>query len=822
MTAGVIEITMAGKGDPGTSVIGVGSITTDKLADEAITEDKLSPSVLALIGEVPDVNLTTLVAKAGDTMTGLLSVPHLLVGANEAVSPMAFDLVQVGEPRPGWNSGYGFGHNDGRLAAFLYTTATAGGSVSLRGSAEAEPAAHGSGGIRGVHGDAWWYGDFDLNGDSVCGVYGDANQFGNGNIYLMQGVFGQVYLWETQGGVGGAGTADVVAAFDTYLGLYSTGKIDELFGLRVRSLDGNVAGSVGQAYGVYVGNMAVGNHDNPPYAIYTAGTVRSRFGGPVELAGGDPTAASHATSKSWVEAQIAASSPAGVAHLAGSETFTGLKTFEASDTNFRGVVVGGGKDAYSQFKFQVRNPAAPVPNKDLYAFGMETAYQDDGSFTYRDFYVFDYVTGRYLINIMANGRTSFGDTFSPLAHLDLRSLAATEPALLLRGFVAQTDSIFKIQNSAAVDLVTVNASGQVSGASPTSGSHFTTKTWVEAAIAGGGGGGGGAVAPLTLTAPPATDTPLTLLGAVAQTDPLLVLGTSIELSEGIGGSGGGRFLKIRSDDVNDYTAPIVEIDARLMTRSALTVKDLGNGSTPGLSLLTIYGSQQAQHAAQSLYVYGGAYTFINGYPYGLSGPLGTFRFISSTTTLPLVSIQQQATATGNYLNFLNSAEAIKAAITAAGGLMVSSPGVEFNAYSASDGASTAGTISLNTSLEFVFSRPVSLGQITSPSGGSAYKMVLGPASVELWGFSAQRLVVGTDNVTVLPGAAGSLIVQPNALATEVIQDWRSIGGTSLVSISLTGEPEVKTANKGVILKSANGTRYRLTVADDGALVTAAA
>jgi len=57
---------------------------------------------------------------------------------------------------------------------------------------------------------------------------------------------------------------------------------------------------------------------------------------------------------------------------------------------------------------------------------------------------------------------------------------------------------------------------------------------------------------------------------------------------------------------------------------------------------------------------------------------------------------------------------------------------------------------------------------------------------------------------------------------ELFQDGHAVFANSVVTISSTGDVEITDTTKGYILKSPNGTRYRIKVSDVGVLTTQAA
>jgi hypothetical protein len=94
-------------------------------------------------------------------------------------------------------------------------------------------------------------------------------------------------------------------------------------------------------------------------------------------------------------------------------------------------------------------------------------------------------------------------------------------------------------------------------------------------------------------------------------------------------------------------------------------------------------------------------------------------------------------------------------------------------------------------------------------------------------------VVGIGTGATMPGAYLHIksnavpsypisIFQGLALQTGDLTQWQDSTGAILAKITSVGEFETLIANQGVILKSANGTRYRITVTDDGSIMTAAA
>jgi hypothetical protein len=82
-----------------------------------------------------------------------------------------------------------------------------------------------------------------------------------------------------------------------------------------------------------------------------------------------------------------------------------------------------------------------------------------------------------------------------------------------------------------------------------------------------------------------------------------------------------------------------------------------------------------------------------------------------------------------------------------------------------------------------------------------------------------QLAVGqtTVDLDLLPGGAPAMpYTAPTAVVTSVNG---AIGAVTVPALNGTGEYENPTAGFGIVLKSANGTRFRVAVADDGALTT---
>jgi hypothetical protein len=57
---------------------------------------------------------------------------------------------------------------------------------------------------------------------------------------------------------------------------------------------------------------------------------------------------------------------------------------------------------------------------------------------------------------------------------------------------------------------------------------------------------------------------------------------------------------------------------------------------------------------------------------------------------------------------------------------------------------------------------------------------------------------------------------------ELFQDGHALFANNVVTISATGDVEITDTTKGYILKSPNGTRYRIKVSDVGVLTTQSA
>lgn len=89
-----------------------------------------------------------------------------------------------------------------------------------------------------------------------------------------------------------------------------------------------------------------------------------------------------------------------------------------------------------------------------------------------------------------------------------------------------------------------------------------------------------------------------------------------------------------------------------------------------------------------------------------------------------------------------------------------------------------------------------------------------PAKTKVFQLATGQSTVDLDK---LPGGAAAV---PFTAPTAVVTSYNGeIGAVTGPALNVDGEYENTVANKGIVLKSANGTRFRITVADDGALVT---
>ena len=87
-------------------------------------------------------------------------------------------------------------------------------------------------------------------------------------------------------------------------------------------------------------------------------------------------------------------------------------------------------------------------------------------------------------------------------------------------------------------------------------------------------------------------------------------------------------------------------------------------------------------------------------------------------------------------------------------------------------------------------------------------------------------LIGTDlYITNIYGSNGGLLnIQGNSTIGNAVTDTLTVNSVSTFNADVTvdgGDIEVEDENKGLILHSPNNTRYRITVANDGTLSTAA-
>jgi hypothetical protein len=77
-------------------------------------------------------------------------------------------------------------------------------------------------------------------------------------------------------------------------------------------------------------------------------------------------------------------------------------------------------------------------------------------------------------------------------------------------------------------------------------------------------------------------------------------------------------------------------------------------------------------------------------------------------------------------------------------------------------------------------------------------------------------------VTKMAAITNSFIVESYTGQTSPLQIWRNATPTSLAQVTAAGEYEQTIAGNGIYLKSPDGTRYKVTVANGGALTVTAA
>ena len=95
-----------------------------------------------------------------------------------------------------------------------------------------------------------------------------------------------------------------------------------------------------------------------------------------------------------------------------------------------------------------------------------------------------------------------------------------------------------------------------------------------------------------------------------------------------------------------------------------------------------------------------------------------------------------------------------------------------------------------------------MGKVTKPAFTKVFQLAVGQTTVDL---------------DLLPSGAPAM---PYTAPIATVTSYNgAIGAITGPALNVDGEYENTVANKGIVLKSANGTRFRVTVADDGALVT---
>lgn len=216
--------------------------------------------------------------------------------------------------------------------------------------------------------------------------------------------------------------------------------------------------------------------------------------------------------------------------------------------------------------------------------------------------------------------------------------------------------------------------------------------------------------------------------------------------------------------------------------TGITVSDEGTPLTTEGTTLNFVGAgvvASGSGATKTITIAGGGGGGASA-PLVLTSPLATdITLIAKGAALQTADLQDWQTSAG-----VN-----KVAVRADGKLTVSAPGIAFSAYSADD-TDYQGTIRLDSSLNFVFSRPVSIAEILSPSGGANYKVAVDPNAVKLYasasGGAAPRLTAGEDSVEIQLSATGTLVITPIATATADLQRWRSAGGGILTRIGKNG------------------------------------
>lgn len=78
---------------------------------------------------------------------------------------------------------------------------------------------------------------------------------------------------------------------------------------------------------------------------------------------------------------------------------------------------------------------------------------------------------------------------------------------------------------------------------------------------------------------------------------------------------------------------------------------------------------------------------------------------------------------------------------------------------------------------------------------------------------------GATTITAQQATTKTLILKGAASQTANLQEWQNSAGTVLALVNSNGDIEITDSTKGVILKSPNSTRWRVTIDNTGALVT---
>lgn len=232
---------------------------------------------------------------------------RFLLNAELFISEYEDDVLQIGSPPDGYDFGAGIQHNNGVVSSFNRATGTSGYRVNIKAESWLDPTSDGTQGIYPFLGIGHMKGPFDLNADYVDGGDFIALHEGSGKIWSSYGVRAQAYnnssgSYDFMAGLHamahnygtGGGTIGSMSGISVSLGDFGLVTITDLYGIKIEEFIDTGASTIDNAYGIYIGDLFLGedsdaSYNNPPYAIYTEGPAKSRFGGPIEILGSSVT-----------------------------------------------------------------------------------------------------------------------------------------------------------------------------------------------------------------------------------------------------------------------------------------------------------------------------------------------------------------------------------------------------------------------------------------------------------------------------------------------------------------------------------------------------